>query len=112
MPVGRSTSPGAARGSSVEQLAHVAGEVALGAGHRGMQDAVAVDDEAPGRGQRVDALRRVLAEQARGAVLELGAGEMAVAVALGLAQRVAQAGVEAARVVVRRCRAPAPARRR
>ena len=51
-------------------------------------------DEPAARGERVDAVLGVGAEQAPRALGQLGAGEVAVAVVLGLAQGVAQARVE------------------
>ena len=70
--------------------------------HRGIEDAVVLDHEPAAGGELVDAVVGVGAEQAPGALGQLGAGEMAVAVALGLDQRVAQAGIQPSGRVGRR----------
>ena len=68
----------------------------------GVEDAIALDDQPPAGGELVDAVVGVGAEQAPGALGQLGAGEMAVAVALGLVQCVTQPCVEPPRRVRRR----------
>ena len=94
-PVGRSIAPRRRRGSSsISARTWRARRVSTRV-HRRVEDAVALDHELAAGGELVDAVVGVGAEQAPRALGQLGAGEVAVAVVLGLVQRVAQPGVQA-----------------
>ncbi len=103
----------AQRRLGVKQRAHVRREAPLDRVQPGVGDAAGVDDDLAARGELVDRVADLAAaKQARGALGQLGARQVAVAVGLGLTQRVQHARPPAGRGRQAACRARARARRR
>ena len=90
------------RRRALEQRAHPLGQPRLGPVQRRPADQLGLDDDLAARGQLVDGVIGVRAQQSRRATGELGARQPAVPVALGLAQHVHHARAQARGRVGRR----------